>query len=611
MTAEANRRELVRRLRRLGVWTIGLAPVVCISIITVLWVDSRLPRWVYWKIGLIFLIVMEIAYGIAAVLAVLGIPVQGFFLFSRWRSRSGRVAAARGLSLCVCLLLGLLAAEAVTAVWMARARRATAMPVGGFAEENRPAWLADRPISLTREDFPTEFPNSKVKAGINLLILGESSAEGVPYNFWVSIGGIVSWQLTEAIPDRPNRVQALAVSGSNLEKQQELLRGLKRRPDVLIVYCGHNEFSTRLDSSRDLDHYFDERLPAPWTILVEWVEGLSPVCGLIRQTAAKCRIAIPPSRYGNRKLIDVPAYTSTEYNTILADFRRRLEAIVSYAERIGAIPILIAPPANDAGFEPNRSYLPARTPRSEREAFRRDFEAARRLEDGDPKASTKQFRELLARQPDFAETHYRLARLLERAGGWDEAYRHYVAARDLDGYPMRCVTAFQDVYRDVAARHGCILIDGQACFHAIGRHGLLDDYLFHDGIHPSLRGQIALAQAILQSLRERRAFGWPKDLPAVLIDPGRCNERFRLDAGAWNYICRWGIMFYDLAAFLRYDPSQRLAKREAFRTGARRISEGVAPEDVGLPNIGIPEPVPSIPAALGSGREPSPARARG
>ena len=76
----------------------------------------------------------------------------------------------------------------------------------------------------------------------------------------------------------------------------------------------------------------------------------------------------------------MPNYTAIEYTTILTDFRRRLEVLVSYAERVGAMPVLILPPANDAGFEPNRSFLPPMTPRAERDAFARDFLAARQLE---------------------------------------------------------------------------------------------------------------------------------------------------------------------------------------------------------------------------------------
>jgi len=289
--------------------------------------------------------------------------------------------------------------------------------------------------------------------------------------------------------------------------------------------------------------------------------------------------------------VDVPAFTTTESTTLLLDFRRRLEAIVSYAERVGALPVLILPPASDAGFEPNRSFLPASTPRFEREAFAREFLAARRAEAADPEGAQATYRALLARQPGFAEAHYRLAQLLERTGSWEEAYRHYIRSRDLDGYPMRCLTAFQDAYREVAARHDCVFIDGQSYFHAIAGHGLLDDGLFHDAMHPSLRGQIALAQAVLGGLRARGAFGWPKDSPEPTIDPVRCVKHFPVGRAVWRRICLWGIMFYDSCWRIRYDSTHRLAKKKAFAIAAERIEAGEAPEAVGLPNIGTPEPV--------------------
>jgi hypothetical protein len=271
--------------------------------------------------------------------------------------------------------------------------------------------------------------------------------------------------------------------------------------------------------------------------------------------------------------------------------------MVSYSERIGALPVLILPPANDGAFEPNRSFLSTATPRAERDAFRNAFLAARRLEDRDPGESIKRYRALLDRQPCFAETHFRLARALERSGAWALAYRHYIAARDLDGLPMRCPTPFQEAYREVAARHGCILIDGQSYFHAIGRNGLLDNHLFQDAMHPSLRGQIALAEAVMHALHARRALGWPSDAPAPVIDPARCAAHFGIDRDAWKSLCMWDQWFNNVVAPLRYDSGRRQQLRDAGVAAADRIAAGASPESVGLPNIGIPDAVPVVPLA--------------
>ena len=169
--------------------------------------------------------------------------------------------------------------------------------------------------------------------------------------------------------------------------------------------------------------------------------------------------------------------------------------------------ILISPPGNDADFEPNRSFLPEGTALGERGSFPRGISRGARLEGVDSRSGLEKYRELVSLATGFAETHYRLATLLRKAGEWDEAYRHFVSARDLDGYPMCSLTVFQEVYREVASRHDCILIDGQSYFHAIGRNGLLDDDLFQDAMHPSLRGQIAVAKAVVYAIQGRRAPG--------------------------------------------------------------------------------------------------------
>src|SRR5262249_33148385 len=154
---------------------------------------------------------------------------------------------------------------------------------------------------------------------------------------------------------------------------------------------------------------------------------------------------------------------------------------------------------------------------AERRSFARDWLAARSFE-SDPPTAMARYRELIARQPGFAEAHFRLGWLLERSGRFAEAGEQYRLGLDLDGFPQRCTSALQEEYRRVAERHGCILIDGPAELRALSAQGILDDHLINDGNHPSLRGHIALAEAVLRELRDRRSFGWSRGA-APSIDP--------------------------------------------------------------------------------------------
>ncbi len=599
-------------LVRLAVLILGLCPVAYALIWGVFWLFDNIPKWRYWQAGLIFLIVLKTVYETALVAAILSTLSLGVLMLMRRRGNMPR-SIGRGMLACVSLLLALAAAEIATAMWKYRVQRASAMPVGGFqttaSSGITPIPNVTSPPEVEMTGSTADFPDPPGDRQIDLVMVGESSAEGVPLQQWLSIDRIVAWQLGRVIPGRPIRVKSLATSGEILEQQHRRLVKLDRRPDIVIIYCGHNEFKSQFSPTLGPDYYVGDRLPTTIQTLIEWVgriEQSSPLCGLIAETAEKCRISIPPSLDETRDLIDVPVYSSKEYATQLAEFKRRLDAMVTYVERAGALPVLIVPPANDAGYAPNRSFLPPSTSRGDRAAFESEFLEATKTEEQDLGASISRYRELIKSQPEFAESHYRLARLLERAGLSDEAYTHYVAARDFDGYPMRCLTAFQDAYREVAARHGCPLIDGQAYFRRIGQRGQLGDDLFPDIMHPALRGQIALAQAVLRVLKAKGALGWPADTPVAPIDPAACVAHFGLDGKTWAHLCHWEKTFNERVLPLRYDRSQRLQKRAAAIRAMEQLSQGMAPESLGLPSVGVPESVPMVSYAGGEADAPTP-----
>lgn len=582
------------RIGKLALIAVAAAAGVWVLLFGSIWLGNCFSEAVFLRAELVVLAAIEIIYGATALLGFLGAVTLGLVWLRRRRSGMVRPVAARLLLCCGSLLFGVGLAEATCAAWQRHRFSRTAMPAGRLPATEDPDALWRIPASLGHALLPTRFPDPPGDRTIDIAVLGESSAEGVPFQRWLSVGKIVAWQLEKAIPERPVRLKVLARSGDTLEAQHHALATLVRRPDLLIVYCGHNEFASRLFWSRDRHYYRDADRPSWLTAQINRLEELSSVCQLIREEANQCLIALPPSPKDKRTLVDVPAYTQVEYAALLADFRQRLEAIITYAHDLGSVVVLITPPGNDAGFDPNRSVLPPATPRAEREAFARAVLEARRIETRDPAAAMAQYRKLVAAQPGFAEVHYRLAQLLEQSGAWDEAYQHFVAARDLDGYPQRILTSFQTAYREAAAKHDCILVDGQSYFHAIGSHGLLDDDLFQDAMHPSLRGEIALAQAVLHALQARRAFGWPSDRPAPIIDPGRCAAHFGMAAGDWRNLCEWCVGFNTLVSPLRYENGQRARKRQRYVQAVHRIVSGDSPESLGLPNIGIPRTVPLV-----------------
>ncbi len=552
------------RWARLAMIALLLTALVTGGLVVPLWVRATVPERQLRHVAQAFLLAAQPAYGVALAVLLAVLPVTALLVLRSRRRGRRAMLASRLLVLCAAGLFAIFIAEGGAAVWRARVGR-------------------ELPLLPLRTRFEKQDERE-----VNVVVLGGSAAYGLPFEKWLSTGRIVAAALGDAIPDRRFRLDVLAEPGVHLEWMYQKLGGYTRKPHLVIIFSGHNEFTYRYRWSRSVDHYLDEIPSRPRKILRRLAGSCSPLCGLIQDAIEANGLGEPPPPEVTRQLVDVPAVTPEEYAFQLHEFQRRLEAIVAHCEQIGTLAVLLIPPGNDAGFEPNRSCLPAATAKAGREAFTRRFLAVRGAEQTDPSGAVGLYRELLADQPGFAEAHYRLGRLLEQSGELAEAGRHFRAARDHDGLPMRCPGDFQDVYREVAARHPqAILVDGQAVLEAASPSGIPGDTLFLDAMHPSVRGHAALAQAILESLKQRGAFGWPDATPAPKLDPARCAARFGMDAKAWKVACDWGVTFFERTAYIRYDPAERVEWIARYRRGGTAIAGGLDPDAAGLPGIGV------------------------
>ncbi|WP_165225751.1 tetratricopeptide repeat protein [Aquisphaera insulae] len=456
--------------------------------------------------------------------------------------------------------------------------------------------------------LPTEFAASASPGELSLVVIGGSTALGYPYDPKVSIGKVLARKIEDALPGTRVDLDMRAKLGANLEDMHKGLVTLTRRPDAILIACGHNEYLSRFATSRDAG--FAE---APAGGALKWLYRASlhsPLCLRVYETVRRHRVGGPPPLVNRHQPIDPPMFTPSEHQEIVEDFRRRLESLVAYCERIGALPILMIPPANESGFEPNRSVLPGDVAPVDRERLTRNLLDARALETYHPTDATAAYRALLDSAPAFAEAHFRLARLLERAGDFAEARQHYVRARDLDGFPVRCQSELADIYRELAARRGLVLIDGPESLRPLSAHGILDDTLFHDAHHYALRTQLALAGAIFDALASRGALGLKPDAtrdgPAA-IDMKGWADRLGVDVTLWATVCARTGTYYMHLASARFDGSERELKQARFFEAARTLeSRQHTAEALGVPGVGI---LPFGPSLLDWWVTPLPGRA--
>ncbi len=116
---------------------------------------------------------------------------------------------------------------------------------------------------------------------------------GSPYAPHLSIGQIAAWKLQEALGGRRVTADVLAAPGVPLEFEHQRLEELRRRPDALILYVGHNEFQARFDWDRDASRI--QGVPRQPLRVVMAISEWTPFGRLICEEIRKFRLMQPPS----------------------------------------------------------------------------------------------------------------------------------------------------------------------------------------------------------------------------------------------------------------------------------------------------------------------------
>ncbi len=537
--------------------TVLFATLVALVLALQLWIPL-LPRPVLRTMTEALLRTVLVVYGIVLLASFVGVPLFGL-LTARSRRRGGRrLIILRGFLVCLSCLVSLMSLELGSAAWHAWMHRFPSMPAQ-FAAAS-----------------PGEY---------RIVVLGGSSALGEPYRPWLSVGQIVAWRLGQAVTNRRFTCEILAWLGDSLELQHRKLADLKERPDMVIIYSGHNEFAARYEEEREASTGEEAGV---WLLDGAFRASLgSPFCRLVYEVISKNRLDSPPLLARRHQLFDPPQCSPSERAEILEDFRSRLEAIVSYCEQIGALSVLIVPPANESGYEPSRSTLPPSVSPVERDRLARAFHLARDLETSGRAAGERAYESMIAQHPGFAEAHFRLGRLLEQQGRRSDAGRHYLAALENDGLPIRCPEPLRDAIENVARRHPrSIFVNGRAELAAASPTGLLGDHVIQDTHHPTLRGYVALASAVLRELSQRQTFS-EAPISGLPLEPGECARHFGMDGGKWATVCERASEHYRRVAGYRYDPAERMEKSRRYAEAARQLRAGAELGAIGLSGVGV------------------------
>ena len=398
-----------------------------------------------------------------------------------------------------------------------------------------------------------EVLRAKPANGLRVVVFGESAAAGLGFSPNASFARELARILRAAYPERAVEVLDLAIAGIASAQVRALVAEAARvaAPDLLVVYCGHNEFleiharrwaeRTATPLGRALLALGELRLFRVAHALVH------PARGAAEREAR--RGSAEALRLGERELIEGLSLAPEEVAAVERRYGENLEAM-AVAARAARVPLLLATAASNERWR-GREDLPAGWLAERLGAP--GPESPERL-----RAASARLGHLLAGAPEDErwELLYARAAAAERRGDLAAARADYRAARDADPHRRRATEALPARVRAVAARSGAALADVDAELPRRARGGVPGFDEFYDYVHPTPRGAVEIAAILAEAALAAGALP-----PAPGLDlAGLRDERQARLAGL-------GADPFDVSEWLGvgFDPARGSADRDLWK----------------------------------------------
>lgn len=397
---------------------------------------------------------------------------------------------------------------------------------------------------------PQDFPVDKAPGTYRIFALGGSTTAGRPYDHRVAFPRWLELYLSELDPSRRWEViNAGAISYASY-RIAVLTRELARyRPDLFVVYTGHNEFLEERTYRGVLESGPDMRR------LRIWLSGRR-FYALARHTwleAARDRSEEPPELAAEVEA-KLDGWTGLDRyhrddelaSQVIEHFGWNLDRIVALAEDAGAEVILVRPVSNLKDFSPFKSEHPAGLAHRDRVRFDGLLgEARHALRDETPETALSRLAEAEALDPLYPDLHFRRGRALLALGRFEEAEEAFVRAKELDVAPLRALEPIVQQVGETAQRHGLPSIDlpgllGEENRRLLG-HPILGDEMLLDHVHLDIPAHRRIAEEIARVLVEQGV---------ARPEPGRTEAEWQ---ARWEAIARRETARLDREYYARRD----------------------------------------------------------
>jgi tetratricopeptide (TPR) repeat protein len=360
------------------------------------------------------------------------------------------------------------------------------------------------PPSLNIGPSENTFAKERGPELLRVYVLGGSAAQGFPHKNH-GLDRLLAAHLRAALPGREIEVINTAMTSVNSHVVYEVARSIPdNSADFAVILMGNNEvvgpygpgtfnqnFLANINLIRGIQALKRTRI---------W-QALDNLILKIRPTDAKEELEWQGMQMFTNQ--GVP-HDDPRMKSVYGHYEDNLLDIIETLQDKGIHVLLSSVPVNLRHSAP---FLSIHRPDLSKEQLDRWRELTRTaslsFDEEDWDAAITAFQAALEIDPEYADTHFRLASTYERAGNLEEARAHYERSLDLDALRFRADTGINQVVRRIAgdvANTAFSFVDGAAAFEEASEPFQPGWNLLLEHVHYDFSGNHVLAAEISRSI---------------------------------------------------------------------------------------------------------------
>lgn len=413
---------------------------------------------------------------------------------------------------------------------------------------------------------------------IHIAAVGGSTMLGFPYEPHYSIGHVLVWQLRQMYPEHDVHFKNLSVTGANLEQALARLGDLKEKPDMILIYSGHNQFFHRLEE-------LDLARKTSWGAIDDWM-SLCAVFRLVNPLLAQ-QMMVTTSSPDDKRLCGGRICPEHLLRTRLQRYVRQLEDFFRWADDNDIVVVFCSPVAGESDFEPNLSLGDA----DDAAKIETQWLKIRKLQQNQEwTAALNLCSTLLQRYPDVAEFHFRAGECCLNLDQPDTARSYFEMAINLDQFPIRAQDSYRESGLRAAGRAGVTFVETEHVIRRHAEHGLLSNKFFLDGVHPNLISTYLIGRAVTDAAMTTDAFhrhGVPDAPQRVSFVESMQDHKIVREVLVDAYKTTVGVL-KRYSDFRPFDRARRLREAAEYATlSAQLRNEDIGPGEAGAESVDV------------------------